>query len=94
MKAPKEVINSKFYERLNLTKKEVNTSEDASNLIAKQFRVAFKYAQDNKGGSAEERKTINLARNVLTNTERRRKYDEALAKYNLSDGNYKDPDYL
>lgn len=94
MKAPKEVINAKFYARLNLTKKEIDTSEDATNLIAKQFRIAYKFAQENKGGSAEERKTILLARDVLTNPERRRKYDLALAKYNLGDGNFKDPDYL
>ena len=57
------------------------------------WKLAIRYAQTSKGGSANEAKHVNLAREVLKDNERRLDYNNALIKYNLPDGQTKRPNF-
>ena len=69
-----------------MTRQEIDAAEDPANLISKQYKIAMKYAQESFGGSFAESKKVNLAKDVLTNPERKRKYDETLDMFKLGDG--------
>jgi len=87
-----QAVEYRFYGRLNLLKSEV-TGNNGHKLIMQAWKVAMKLTHPDAGGSPQDAKFVNMAKEFLTDPVRREDYNNALEVHGLNDGQQKDPNF-
>ena len=90
----KKVEELQYYQILNLTRSEVNDTKESKEKVITKWKFIIRTAHPDKpGGDAELTKRLNAAKVNLTNQTKRQAYNDALDKFQLTDGQRRNPNF-